>query len=243
MSNRRKTQDLARKPAVAADMHVSKKDTNVIMVDWKVGGGRANYAQSRANTRVVGRDIARMMEKLKSKKGASYSEMHVIGHSLGAHTAGYCGQWLKSEMGSYPGRISGLDPAGPEFMGCANSEKLDKTDATFVDNIHTDGELTGAGLLEQLGYQDFYPNGGESQPGCQGTSIVEACDHMRAVYLFTDSISASCSYNPTKKCSNWSSYPNCNSCGTCPEMGYNALISRGSGAFYLTTGSSKSYCN
>ncbi|XP_781104.2 pancreatic triacylglycerol lipase [Strongylocentrotus purpuratus] len=213
------------------------KNTNVIMVDWEEGAARVNYAQSRANTRVVGQDIGKLIEVLNSK-GASYSSMHIIGHSLGAHTAGYAG-----ESRSGIGRLTGLDPAGAEFTGYDSECTIDKSDATFVDNIHTDGELTGAGLLDQLGHQDFYPNGGESQPGCEGTSITAACDHMRAVYLFTESIYSSCNFSPTMKCTNWSSYPNCNSCGTCPEMGYGALQSKGEGAYYLTTDDGSPYCN
>ncbi|XP_071487026.1 pancreatic triacylglycerol lipase-like [Diadema antillarum] len=213
------------------------KSVNVILVDWEEGASRANYAQSRANTRVVGKDIAKMMEKLKSVTGASYGSMHIIGHSLGAHTAGYAGK-ARSNVG----RITGLDPAGPEFTGCENYCKISKSDATFVDVIHSDGELTGAGLLDQLGHQDFYPNGGENMPGCSGTPVTDACDHFRAVLYFTESISSSCNFSPSKKCSDWDSYPNCNSCGTCPEMGYGALKSKGSGAYYVQTNSNSPYC-
>ena len=39
---------------------------------------------------------------------------------------------------------------------------MDKSDADFVDVIHTDKEL---GLQEEVGDIDFYPNGGKSQPG------------------------------------------------------------------------------
>ncbi|XP_781220.4 inactive pancreatic lipase-related protein 1 [Strongylocentrotus purpuratus] len=212
------------------------KNTNVIMVDWEEGAGRYNYAQSRANTRVVGLDIGKLIDVLKGK-GASYGSMHIIGHSLGAHTAGYAGESV-----SGIGRLTGLDPAGAEFTGYGSECTIDKSDATFVDIIHTDGEFTGAGLLDQLGHQDFYPNGGESQAGCEGTSVAEGCDHSRAYYFFTESISSSCNFSPTKKCTNWSSYPNCDNCGTCPEMGYGALQSKGEGAYYLTTNDESPYC-
>ncbi|XP_054770778.2 pancreatic lipase-related protein 2-like [Lytechinus pictus] len=213
------------------------ENTNVIMVDWKEGAGRLNYAQSRANTRVVGRDIGKLIEKLRSTMGASYGSMHIIGHSLGAHTAGYAG-----EARSGVGRISGLDPAGPEFVGYEIECKLDPSDASFVDAIHSDGGATGAGLMEQLGHQDFYPNEGISQPGCEGTSLIEACDHMRAIHLYTESITSSCNFSPSKKCSTWSSYPNCPSCGTCPEMGYWANKGRGSGAFFIDTNGQSPFC-
>eukprot|EP00057_Strongylocentrotus_purpuratus_P024476 XP_011678950.1 PREDICTED: pancreatic triacylglycerol lipase [Strongylocentrotus purpuratus] len=192
------------------------KNMNVIMVDWEVGAGRVNYAQSRANTRVVGQDIGKLIDVLKSK-GASYGSMHIIGHSLGAHTAGYAG-----ESRSGIGRLT-------DWKMESHKITLNKIKYFFS-------------LTLQLGHQDFYPNGGESQPGCAGTSIAAACDHMRAVYLFTESVYSSCNFSPTKKCTNWSSYPNCNNCGTCPEMGYGALKSKGQGAYYLTTNSKSPYC-
>ena len=42
--------------------------------------------------------------------------------------------------------------------------RLDKSDATFVDIIHTDANLLGT--FRVVGDADFYPNGGKDQPGC-----------------------------------------------------------------------------
>lgn len=64
-----------------------------------------------------------------------------------------------------------LDPARPNFEGNTADERLDKTDANFVDVIHTNSApflFGGAGYRGQLGHVDFYPNGGEYQPGCEG---------------------------------------------------------------------------
>ena len=73
-------------------------------------------------------------------------ETHLVGHSLGAHMAGYIGKELQLEQNRTLARITGLDPAGPGF-NFPNSwykkyEKLDQahlwyTDADFVDVIHT----------------------------------------------------------------------------------------------------------
>ena len=51
-------------------------------------------------------------------------------------------------------RISGCDPAGPDFY--LTSNRLSKGDANFVDVIHT--SLT-YGLQVAIGDQDFWPNG------------------------------------------------------------------------------------
>lgn len=68
--------------------------------------------------------------------GLDMGDVHLIGHSLGAHTAGYAGEKLEGRIG----RISGLDPAEPYFQGMPNHLRLDWTDAQLVDVIHTDGK-------------------------------------------------------------------------------------------------------
>lgn len=62
-----------------------------------------SYVIARQNTRVVGREIAELSKKLEAVTGASYDMTHLIGHSLGAHVAGYAGEHLQ---GAY-GRITG----------------------------------------------------------------------------------------------------------------------------------------
>ncbi|XP_053206845.1 probable phospholipase A1 magnifin isoform X2 [Panonychus citri] len=59
-----------------------------------------------------------------------------------------------------------IDPAGQSFDINDNRNRLDPTDALFVDVIHSDGGesvIDGLGLEEQVGRMDFYPNGGERQ--------------------------------------------------------------------------------
>ena len=65
---------------------------------------------------------------------------------------------------------SGLDPAGPLFEGYEPTVRLDKSDAAYVDVIHSNGEsliVGGFGTWEPIGHVDFYPNGGRAQRGCQ----------------------------------------------------------------------------
>lgn len=67
-------------------------------------------------------------------------------------------------------RFAGLDPASPGFKGgwvlWKRKYRLDDTDASFVDVIHTARGFTS--LSMQVGHADFYPNNGNSpQPGCK----------------------------------------------------------------------------
>lgn len=60
--------------------------------------------------------------------------------------------------------IVGLDPAMPLFITASRANKLDESDARFVDVIHTNALLQGK--IERCGHADFYMNGGVVQPGC-----------------------------------------------------------------------------
>lgn len=65
--------------------------------------------------------------------GVDPGMVHLMGHSLGAHTVGYAGEGIEGL-----GRITGLDPAEPYFQYMPPHVRLDPTDAKFVDAIHTD---------------------------------------------------------------------------------------------------------
>ena len=63
--------------------------------------------QAAANARLVGAQIAHLLEVLYDVKGISTISVHIIGHSLGAHIAGYAGKRL-SRKNFTLGRISGI---------------------------------------------------------------------------------------------------------------------------------------
>ncbi|KAK3594254.1 hypothetical protein CHS0354_020436 [Potamilus streckersoni] len=177
--------------------------------------------------------------------GNYYRRMHLIGYSLGAHIAGYAGERIPGT-----GRITGLDPAGPLFEGKDPLVRLDSTDASFVDVIHTDG--TGFGMKSSIGHVDFYPNGGINQPGCTASisdllfKLIKgeikamkkgiSCSHMRSVLMFTESINTKCWFF---------SFPNENvvECDTeCSIMGYDAPNGDPRGDRFLHTESSEPFC-
>jgi triacylglycerol lipase len=79
--------------------------SNVITVDWRYGA-KQSYFQAVANSRVAGAATAHVMNVLHETFGANYSNMYMIGWSLGAHVAGYAGEEIKSS-GNLIGRITG----------------------------------------------------------------------------------------------------------------------------------------
>ncbi len=138
----------------------------VIIVDWSAGNGHP-YSKSVGNTQIVGIDLANLLLSIMAEYNSiKPSNFHLIGYSLGAHIAGIAGSKL-------PGirRITGLDPASLYYKEKSKEFKLDSSDADFVDVIHTDTSTTGMGISDQIGHVDFYPNGGESQPGCDNFRI------------------------------------------------------------------------
>ncbi|XP_035213033.1 pancreatic lipase-related protein 2-like [Stegodyphus dumicola] len=116
---------------------LDKQKSNVFVVDWSNGAG-PRYEQAVANIRVVGAEIGLFIQNLKnSTKLNPLDTVHIIGHGLGAHAAGYAGKWLQKKAKTLVSRITGLDPSGPFFKGVEPAVRLDKDDATFVDVIHT----------------------------------------------------------------------------------------------------------
>lgn len=63
------------------------------MVDW-TNGSDVTYARAVSNSRVVGAQIALLINYLQNQTASTPQTMHLIGHSLGAQIAGYAGERL-----------------------------------------------------------------------------------------------------------------------------------------------------
>ncbi|KAM6184544.1 pancreatic triacylglycerol lipase [Rhynchocyon petersi] len=239
------------------------ESVNCICVDWKTGA-RTGYTQASQNIRVVGAEVAYFIEVLQSSFGYSPSNVHIIGHSLGAHAAAEAGRRFNGTLG----RITGLDPAEPCFEGTPELVRLDPSDAMFVDVIHTDAAPVipnmGFGMSQTVGHLDFFPNGGKQMPGCQknilsqivdidgiweGTRDFVACNHLRSYKYYSDSI-----LNPDGfagfPCASYASFTanKCFPCPSegCPQMGHYADRFSGktngvSQVFYLNTGEASNF--
>ncbi|KAJ8668971.1 hypothetical protein QAD02_000230 [Eretmocerus hayati] len=172
---------------------------NVIIVDWASGASK-DYLVSSRMTRQVGDYIAQMIEFL-LKEGylTSMDQVHILGHSLGAQAAGFAGSKLSGEIG----RITGMDPARPEFEAPLLRElkdRLDSSDAKFVDVIHTCAGTVG--FVRPVGHVDFYPNGGSfRQPGCP-ILMTQYCSHARSHQFMTESILNTMGF-PALQCDGW----------------------------------------
>nr|XP_004038197.3 lipase member H isoform X1 [Gorilla gorilla gorilla]XP_055238006.1 lipase member H isoform X1 [Gorilla gorilla gorilla] len=204
---------------------LSVEDMNVVVVDWNRGATTLIYTHASSKTRKVAMVLKEFIDQMLAE-GASLDDIYMIGVSLGAHISGFVGEMYNGWLG----RITGLDPAGPLFNGKPHQDRLDPSDAQFVDVIHSDTDALG--YKEPLGNIDFYPNGGLDQPGCPKTILggfqYFKCDHQRSVYLYLSSLRESCTIT-AYPCDSYQDYRNgkCVSCGTsqkesCPLLGYYA---------------------
>ncbi|CAH1987717.1 unnamed protein product [Acanthoscelides obtectus] len=161
---------------------LDRHDVNVFVVDWHIVAGKS-YLNAQGNVRKVGQYIAKFITKLQDMYGLRLNKVKFVGHSLGAHIAGNAGAALNGEVD----RITGLDPAGPLFSVKDTDNRLDPSDAKYVQVIHTnDGFL---GFNGQLGHADYYPNGGKSQPGC-GLDLAGICSHSRSYAYYAESLNS-----------------------------------------------------
>ncbi|KAJ8675496.1 hypothetical protein QAD02_011282 [Eretmocerus hayati] len=140
---------------------------NVILVDWsdayvaQVSRSLAipkfdilNYKRAVVSTPNVAVQIAMILEsiaRLSVVPMNRWYKIHFVGHSLGAHIAGQAARNIQSTKVH---RVTGLDPAGPCFEGVNTVLKLRKTDAQFVDVIHTNCDpkrRNNFGIAEAIG--------------------------------------------------------------------------------------------
>ncbi|XP_075909919.1 lipase member H-like isoform X1 [Petromyzon marinus] len=177
--------------SMVATLHAVRPEGDVIVVDWNHGATHLVYSAAVKNVRPVAMELAHLIHRLVRDGEVLPARVHLIGASLGAHISGMAGANLNGSLG----RISALDAAGPEFEDRNADDRLDHTDAGFVDVYHSDTDMFG--IKASVGHVDFYVNGGEDQPGCpktilQGKEFV-ICDHQRSSFFFLASMRAPCS--------------------------------------------------
>jgi len=242
------------------DALLKRGDFNVIVTGWAGASQDLFYWRSVSNTKVAGGEIALIAENLIKLGEIKREQTYCIGHSLGSHVCGFAGKRLKF------GRITGLDPAGPLFDGYDEKAGLQKSDADFVDVIHTHGKngvILNLGTMRPLGDVDFYPNGGGVQPGCINKfsqfdkqhrrpwdhPLLPTCSHMRAINYYTESVNSNqdknCLFKARNQCPDKDniSQDKCPSCGNnCQTMGFDSETYEKRGLFFLETNNSEDFC-
>ncbi|KAG7260147.1 hypothetical protein CRUP_014133 [Coryphaenoides rupestris] len=193
------------------------EDSNVLVVDWVYG---ASFAYNLVVD--IYKEVAMQMSGLINQlqnQGCTLESFHLIGVSLGAHVAGFVG----------------LDPAGPMFKRADLFNRLDPSDALFVEAIHTDSDYFGISI--PVGHVDFFLNGGMDQAGCVRSSFTSVlvyfpvygyviCDHMRALYVYISALNGLCALSGFP-CASYEEYlqGRCLSCqGPCPTIARHVLL-------------------
>ncbi|XP_068625229.1 lipase member H-A-like [Battus philenor] len=166
------------------------RNYNVILVDNQRFATVHYYLASRL-MRPVGFHVAEVLADL-TQSGLDPSKLEILGFSLGAHTASYIAKNYQILTGRNISRIYALEPAGPCFRDLEKDDRLDSSNADFVQVIHTN--IDTFGMATAMGHVDFYVNGGEYQPSdinlfpCTGT-----CSHFKVLTLWLSALK-----NPSK---------------------------------------------
>ncbi|XP_058057008.1 lipase member H-like [Anopheles bellator] len=210
--------------------YTAKGAFNVIGIDWSAGASSLVYLAARFMVNDVADAVARQVSVLLAV-GQKPSQIVLIGHSLGAHIAGLTGKRFRNELEL--AAVVALDPAGPLFFTDQPEERVDRSDARYVEVIHTNTGMLGH--REALGQADFYPNGGSVQPGCSTTR----CSHKRAVDYFRKSLESARPLYVARRCETNLVSAAC--AGTVGIMGGDPIDRfkvKSQGLFFLTIGDS-----
>lgn len=153
-------------PAVENVFKYQKDEFQIIFADWSRGSSSAYYAPAVSNARVAAKAISLLISELITVRKFDPMKIRLIGFSLGAQVAGFVGKQLRGEQKL--AWITGLEPANALFQLSSNQGHIYRSDAHYVDIVHTmsGSVFQGFSPMESLGCTDFYPNGALQQVSC-----------------------------------------------------------------------------
>uniref|UniRef100_A0A8C7M9A6 Lipoprotein lipase n=1 Tax=Oncorhynchus kisutch TaxID=8019 RepID=A0A8C7M9A6_ONCKI len=154
-------------PKLVTALYKREPKANVIVVDW-LTRAQQHYLTSAANTKLVGKDVAKFVNWLQKTLDYPWEKIHLLGYSLGAHVAGIAGLLTNHKVS----RITGLDPTQhrhPETRGPRGH--LYPNGGTFQPGCDLQNTMmmiatTGIRNMDQL----------------------VKCSHERSIHLFIDSL-------------------------------------------------------
>uniref|UniRef100_A0A6M2E0G1 Putative pancreatic lipase-like enzyme n=1 Tax=Xenopsylla cheopis TaxID=163159 RepID=A0A6M2E0G1_XENCH len=163
--------------------YLENGDFNVIVIDWYSGASTINYISARNRVFPVAERIFQFVEIMVKNSKIHLHDLHLVGHSLGAHVVGLIGRHVTKNLHDKIHTVIGLDPASPLFSLEKEEERISTDSGHYVEIIHTNGGTLA--FSNPLGHADFYPNGGMKQPGC-GLDFAGTCSHSRSSQLFIE---------------------------------------------------------
>ncbi|XP_055386274.1 uncharacterized protein LOC129615200 [Condylostylus longicornis] len=178
------------KTAIIKDAYLKAGNYNFIVADWSDWNTK-DYVGASSSVKKVGTLIGKFTKFLNCN-GASYSNMYLIGHDIGAHVAGAAGQSIAPNKYK---TIYGLDPSNIGFDGASPENRLDPTDAEYVEVLSTDVFQYGYGANAPIGHAVLLPNNGRRpQLGCptDPNSAFDInklyCSHASAADIFASTL-------------------------------------------------------
>ncbi|XP_049823455.1 inactive pancreatic lipase-related protein 1 isoform X2 [Aethina tumida] len=185
---------------LALQLLIKSKNRKILSVDWQKGA-EPPFDQAAANARVVALEIKYFVKKLEEKT-CKRAKLHIVGHGMGAHIAGYVGATCDVGVD----KITALDPTGLKFAGMPDAVRLNPNNAIFVEVLHTDAsDSLSQGTKFQFGHVDYYLNEAKTQPGCieertyneldevtfedlDESRILPGCSHKRSFKYFIEAV-------------------------------------------------------
>lgn len=92
--------------ATIRDAYLKKQSVNVITIDWSYISSSIFYHWVANQTEVIGIEVATFLDALAKRYEVSGTQVHLIGHSLGAHIMGIAAHNSKVNVDRVTGKLS-----------------------------------------------------------------------------------------------------------------------------------------